>query len=432
MKSSEAALRIGQAAAQLGVSPHHLRQLCKAGLVEAEQSAAGQWRVPLSEIERLQSEGVPPAPIFLEEQQPAAPAPASRSNRLAPPSPGVIEAVEAAEIEESGVRRKESTVRKLRLELEEQQARDELAARDQRQAALEAEQRRKAEAADAEQARRKWRDEWIETALRSLPDGARRETELEVNGAVEDVLASLQPSQPWYVVQGLVGAAVQKGLRRWKRQQEIKRAVETAMNTLPGDVQYSSDFRSLKQRAYEAAVAAVGRCRAEASYGEMETAAIQAVKPVAAEYEHVAACRRVLSSIHLYGASSAEREQATDAVRKALAELPIGATQHQIEDGKQAALAPFAAAIAAREKAKELEAEQQRKRNNAEFTAMLHVDHIGTYLEREYEGENYSEMARERDRLRPLIKAALVEELIRGDMSTEQICRRIERLCRKL
>ena len=44
MKSKEPALRIGQAAAQLGITPHHLRELCKAGLMEAEQSPGGQWR----------------------------------------------------------------------------------------------------------------------------------------------------------------------------------------------------------------------------------------------------------------------------------------------------------------------------------------------------------------------------------------------------
>ena len=65
MKSKEPALRIGQAAAQLGITPHHLRELCKAGLMEAEQSPGGQWRVPLSIVQRYQNEEIPAIPTFI-------------------------------------------------------------------------------------------------------------------------------------------------------------------------------------------------------------------------------------------------------------------------------------------------------------------------------------------------------------------------------
>jgi hypothetical protein len=250
---------------------------------------------------------------------------------------------------------------------------------------------------------------------------------------VEDLLASLQPSQPWYVIQRLVNAAVQKALRPWSRRQEVKRALESAMNKLGWEVRSSSDFVPLKQRAWEAAVAAIGGIRVEAGYSEMEAAAIQAVQPMIQQYEHVAACGRVLSSIYLSGAGSAEREQATDTVRKALAELPIGAAQRQIQDAKQAALAPFETAIAGREKAQRLEAEQQRKRWDAKLTVTLELDHIARYLEQTYEWRSHGELVEECDRLRPLIKAALVEELMqRPDMDGQAIRRRIERLCRKL
>jgi hypothetical protein len=99
VKAREAALRIGQTAAQLGISPHHLRQLCKCGLVEAELSTGGQWRVPMSEIRRLQSEGVPAAPTFIEDDpEPPASAPLPPANRLlASPSPEMVYAVEDAE-----------------------------------------------------------------------------------------------------------------------------------------------------------------------------------------------------------------------------------------------------------------------------------------------------------------------------------------------
>jgi excisionase family DNA binding protein len=435
MGNKEAALRIGQAAAQLGVTAYHLRQLCKCGLIEAEQSPGGQYRVPLSEVERLQSEGVPVAPTFIEEEEPgpAAPAPVSRPNRLAPPSPAVIGAVEDAEIEEATVRRKESTVHKLRLELEEQEVQDQLEARGRRQDALEAAERQKAATALAQQLRRKWLDEWLHYALNSLPYGAYRETELEIHGAVEAALTSLQPNQPRYIVQRLVDAAVGKALRPWKRQQEIKRAIESAMNKLAWEVRSRSEFAALKQRAWEAAVAAVAGIRAEAGYDEMETAAIQAVQPMVREYDHLQACQRVLSWVYVSGATSEEQEDAKGAIQNALAALPIGATQKQLDNAKQAALVPFEAAVAKREQAAKLEAEQQRKRRDAESKVSFQLDHVERYLQQEYEFDGgYFEMAGERDRLRPLIKAALVEELMRRDMSAEEIRRRIERLCRKL
>ena len=95
-----------------------------------ELSIGGQWRVPISEIRRLQSEGVPAAPTFIEDDpEPPAPAPRPAANRLlASPSPEMVYAAEDAEIEEVAVRKeeatvrlKENTVRKLRLELEEQE-----------------------------------------------------------------------------------------------------------------------------------------------------------------------------------------------------------------------------------------------------------------------------------------------------------------------
>src|SRR5437660_1069652 len=99
--TTEPALRIGQACAQLGISSHHLRQLCKMGLVEAELSPGRQWRVPLNEIQRLKTNGVPPCPTAIDEppHDPGPPAitlAARNDSRLSPPSADVIDAEEEA------------------------------------------------------------------------------------------------------------------------------------------------------------------------------------------------------------------------------------------------------------------------------------------------------------------------------------------------
>jgi len=59
---SEGYYRIGAAARLLGISPYHLRRLCEAQLVEGVLLPSGQRRVPVSEVERLLKEGIPPIP----------------------------------------------------------------------------------------------------------------------------------------------------------------------------------------------------------------------------------------------------------------------------------------------------------------------------------------------------------------------------------
>src|SRR3954452_21616870 len=52
----------GPAAAVLGVSQPRIRKLCNSGLIACEVTSSGQFRIPLSEIERLKREGLPPTP----------------------------------------------------------------------------------------------------------------------------------------------------------------------------------------------------------------------------------------------------------------------------------------------------------------------------------------------------------------------------------
>ena len=52
----------GQVARQLGTTAAVVRVLCENGLVAAETTPGGQWRVPASEVERLKRDGLPPIP----------------------------------------------------------------------------------------------------------------------------------------------------------------------------------------------------------------------------------------------------------------------------------------------------------------------------------------------------------------------------------
>jgi hypothetical protein len=226
----------------------------------------------------------------------------------------------------------------------------------------------------------------------------------------------------------LVDAAVHRALRPWTRKQEIERALDAAINKLPWFVQNCREYASLKQRAWEAAVEALGRLREEASYREMETAAVQAVHPMIREHEHQQDCQHMLGCVYLFDATLEEQEAAKEAVRKALAALPIGAETKELEKALEAAVAPYKTAVSERKEKAQLELEKQTQRRTVEWNADRQLDHIAHYLQQEYDFPGgYWEMSREAERLRPLIRASLIDELTRNpNMTTDQIRHSIE------
>ena len=416
----------GQVARQLGTTLATIRILCENRVIAAETTPGGHWRVPASEVERLQRDGLPPIPRPLptESAPPASNGTAGRHGHpepLAEPSAEVVSAADLVAITRSMLEK-----RKIDRELEENE--DWFRDRQGRQAAAEAAERQRTEGKQAEQQRLIWVQQWTQYALNSLPYGARQQVEMEVHTLVQEALSVLQPSQPAAITQRLVDAAVHRALGPWTRKQEMERALQAGMNKLSWNIRYGSEYAGLKQRAWDAAVAAVRKVREEASYPEMETAAVQAVQPIIREYEYQEACQRIVGRIYIYDATREEAEAAKEAVRKALAALPIDAAPKQLEKAEETALAPYKATVATRKEKARLESERQAQRRAAACKADLQLDHIAQYLEEEYEFDGgYSEMRREADRLRPLIREALIDELVENPgMSAEEIRESIE------
>jgi excisionase family DNA binding protein len=416
----------GQVARQLGTTLATIRILCENRVLAAETTPGGHWRVPASEVERLQRDGLPPIPRPLPTE--SAPQASNGTDGrhghpelLAEPSDEVVSATDLVTITRSMLEK-----RKIDRELEENE--DWFRDRQGRQAAAQAAERQRTEVKQAEQRRLLWMQQWTQYALNSVPYDARREVEMEVHTTVQEALSVLQPSQPAAITQRLVDAAVQRALGPWTRKQEIERALKAGMNKLSWDIQYRPEYAPLKQRAWDAAVAAVRKVREEASYGEMETAAVQAVQPIIREYEHQQACQRIVGRVYIYDATREEEEAAKEAVRKALAALPIDAAPKQLEKAEETALAPYKAAVAMRKEKARLESEKQAQRRAVAWKAELQLDHIARYLENEYDFDGgYSAMRREADRLRPLIREALLDELVKNpDMSAEEIRESIE------
>src|ERR1022692_316667 len=61
--------RTGQVARVLGLSTHQVRRLCETGLIVAELGPGGHWRIPVSEVARLQKDGVVLIPSAVDDLQ---------------------------------------------------------------------------------------------------------------------------------------------------------------------------------------------------------------------------------------------------------------------------------------------------------------------------------------------------------------------------
>src|ERR1035437_1269221 len=313
----------GQVARQLGTTLAAVRILCENRVIAAETPPGGQLRVPASEVERLKRDGLPPIPRPL----PIGSAPSSRNGTAGrhgyPEFPVETSEEVVSAADQVAITRSALEKRKIDREIEENE--DWFRDRQRRQEAAEAVERQRTEAKQAEQRRLRWEQQWTQYALNSVPYFARREVEMEVHTTVAEALSVLQPSQPEAITQRLVDAAVHRALGPWTRKQEMERALQAGMNKLSWNIRYGSEYAVLKQRAWDAAVAAVRQVREEASYHEMETAAVQAVQPIIRENEHQEACQRIVGRVYIYDATREEEEAAKEAVRKALAALPIDA-----------------------------------------------------------------------------------------------------------
>ena len=148
-----------------------------------------------------------------------------------------------------------------------------------------AQQRERKEAEE----RREWMAAWVAWALNSVPKEAPREIALDVAQVAEETLARIDPEQPQSVVQRLVLAAVEKGLKPWRREKEVEVAVQEARKQLPALVQRFVqglfEPSEWEVRAMHAAREAIGCLRADASYEEMRSAAVQVGKQIASDYE---------------------------------------------------------------------------------------------------------------------------------------------------
>jgi len=92
-------------------------------------------------------------------------------------------------------------------------------------------------------------------------------------------------------------------------------------------------------RARQAAADAIRQLGNDAPFSEIRALAMQAGKRVAQEYKHHQACERVVAEVWLRHGTASDDQAAREAVRQALKKLPVGCSQAEMEEVRDAALA---------------------------------------------------------------------------------------------
>lgn len=248
--------RVGQAATELNVSTHHVRQLCDAGLIRAEWTAGQQWRIPTAEVARMNREGVPPIPHQLPEEK-ASPGRSRTFNAHLLHEPSM----DAARVAEETLI-KEHRVRQRRLDLEQEEVEDRF--RDRERQSLNAK---------AKVERREWERAWIAIAVKAAPEFEL--TPAMIHEPIQNLLASLGPEMPQEGVLQLIGSTLQEIQKPLQRAGAVDTAVKVALASL---VQFNPSAELMAQAATSVrkAVAAVDQ---GATDWEITCVAKGAVKP---------------------------------------------------------------------------------------------------------------------------------------------------------
>lgn len=416
-RMTEATYRTGQAAKLLNTSSHHIRRLCETGRIDAELTEGNQWRIPASEVDRLQREGLPPIPQTLE-RNPAPPpvaghggpaiAPAAIASRTVPqedeeeeaPSPEVKAELDGLTIAETQLKRR-------RVDLERAEVEDAFTERERQHQAAEAAERKRKEAQLTADAHRRWSEKWLNYAMAQIPKDAAPECRIEVYKHTDAALREMDDDQSEEITRKVIEAVVAQVLQPYARAKEIRRAIDQALHSLP------TSATSQTVRAKRTAEAALAKLPAHSTYEDLCESARIAVDPIVSEFRHEEAKAAILSDMRYWrwiDATTEEQAEATEAVRKALDALPVGSSTQALKKAKQQALQPFEQEIQERQDAK------QRKAT-AEQTADSSLWMVGSYLREHFDFESISDQLEEEHQIQAVLRPVLIKALIDGEIT---------------
>lgn len=413
----EATYSTGAAAQRLGVSQHHVRRLCEVGLVDADQTSGGRWRIFAGEIERLLQEGIPPLPAPpAERPNPARPSPVIPRMPEPTAAPGPVESDDVREARDSVVI-VEHRLQRRKLELEAEQVEDQFRERDRTRQAQEDEQRRHQVQASAAEARRQWEEGIIEDTFARLPGDCPPEIRLAVQMKVREALHNLSPNSAARVTNETVRAAVETAMQPYYLARRIAEAIEAAVYSLPRAALYHDSPWIIEARA--AAKRAATRPEVIEDSSLMRTAAIQAVAAIPRKFERKQTMDRLLSALRFWQlgtASEAERKAVMKCAADALEALPANAGEQDMEEALRVALEPHEKSLRRRLQ----EAERELKIRQVVQKGMGHVSHyllIGAWEFDSYDERAETEKELKADLLPHLEELAEARQITAADVT---------------
>lgn len=406
---NQASYSTSSAASELQVSQHIMRRLIEAGLVDADRTEGGRWRIPRSEIHRLKEEGIPqlPAPVPNPDPLPARSNPVVVSQPPQPASPAVKEAVDRLEIR--------------RTELELENVEDAFRERQRRQAETEAEQRRRQLEASEAAARKEWEERTLLHALRRIPADCGPTLKLK---AEQQLRAALQPYSHHTtpeLVEEVTAAAVEAALTPYRQEQKVQQIISEALAELPAAA------RGLRERSpSEVRFLQRFAARAEALPPHADLAALRAIalreaRQVAALFEHEQRKETALAelqhwNLRLFAAAAVptpdEYQQAKQEAREALAAAQVGESLAEMSERVSEALEPLEHAIRRRARS------ERKEQRHAQLIAAA-VAHFKTLLVADYEWDSLSEMQEACDEYEADLAEDLREALASGEVAAD-------------
>jgi len=273
----------------------------------------------------------------------------------------------------------------------------------------------------AEAARIEWRNRWLKYAQDKIPYGASPTVRLQVNDAVAAVLDSkLSVNDAKEVITRLADATVAIALAPYHRERQKEGIIDKIIPSLPADFHWhlrSTDtgMEDIKQIAREA-IEALG---SNASEAQMKSAALRALQPLAAAFQHNEAKRKLVADVGSWrqfardSPTADERSVATEAVKQALEECALTATVADLEKVKAQVLATFDQKIQQRVQAK-------RRRELAEDETDRALGHVAAHLNAEYEFDSPRERWDDEEKLRSALHPILVAQFAEGKFSVAQ------------
>jgi hypothetical protein len=408
--------RTGQAAKELGLSGHQVRRLCETGLVEAKLGPGGHWRIPVSEVVRLQKDGFPLIPSAVGDPEREECESESKSSAIIRVNPrrallALPSQTLTASDKEVHIARNYSERPKIveATEWDTDRFRERTRQQEENQAAA-AQALINRRAAQAASEREQWHHRWLNWALESVPRGVPVESRLDVRQEADNTLQSLQPQTPESLMRKLMEGAVHKALRTWRIAQETEKALGDALRKLPWLATSLGQPTKWQLRAREEATGALSKLPDGASFEAKLAAATAAVHKVTLEFEEQSLRQTIIDeSIPLPLLSSTEKDDARAAIRTSVESLRPGSSEAELRRARHAVLKPF-----------EETQRQRENRQRLEWNINWGLSHIRTCLNQRWndgqlEGfDNNQEVWSYADEIREDVRAQLLKDL-RGE-----------------